>query len=397
MSGHFWQTVNNDAPPPAPVFGEGGGRAHAPENAVAAAAAEYPDYYADDTTVAIERDAPDALLQATILNYRRENGRTYHRLSDGKYPFPNDALEQERLDIVSHLWMLTFDGAFCLCPKNEGARRVLDLGTGTGTWALDYADEFPQATVVGVDLSPIQPIYVPPNCHFEVDDLEKEWTWKEPFDFIFARNMIGCFANWREIIAQAYKSLEPGGYFEIHDSEYPIKCDDGTLTEDMPLSKWTRMITDACEKLGRSLAITHTFADMMEEAGFEGVVKKKIKFPVSPWPEDPKLKEMGLWVQASLLPGLEGMSLALFTRVLEWKMPDSEMPATFIAKTNGEDQYFTVLPMWDPVYVQPRGCNPDFTRLIVDMPFFAMRNGFRGVRHLAIDFDPSWTAEELRE
>ncbi|KAF4897181.1 hypothetical protein CGCF415_v011048 [Colletotrichum fructicola] len=54
------------------------------------------------------------------------------------------------------------------------------------------------------------------------------------------------------------------------------------------------------------------------------------------------------------------------------------MPATFIAKTNGEDQYFTVLPMWDPVYVQPRGCNPDFTRLIVDMPFFAMRNGFRG-------------------
>ncbi|KAI8234829.1 Secondary metabolism regulator LAE1 [Colletotrichum sp. SAR 10_86] len=352
MSGHFWQTVNNDAPPPAPVFGEGGGRAQsdpeeptdyyslasrrvgttqrsrptsasAPENAVAAAAAEYPDYYADDTTVAIERDAPDALLQATILNYRRENGRTYHRLSDGKYPFPNDALEQERLDIVSHLWMLTFDGAFCLCPKNEGARRVLDLGTGTGTWALDYADEFPQATVVGVDLSPIQPIYVPPNCHFEVDDLEKEWTWKEPFDFIFARNMIGCFANWREIIAQAYKSLEPGGYFEIHDSEYPIKCDDGTLTEDMPLSKWTRMITDACEKLGRSLAITHTFADMMEEAGFEGVVKKKIKFPVSPWPEDPKLKEMGLWVQASLLPGLEGMSLALFTRVLEWKMSET--------------------------------------------------------------------------
>ncbi|TDZ29646.1 putative methyltransferase tdiE [Colletotrichum spinosum] len=305
-------------PPPRP--------GSAPENAAAAVAAAYPATYYDDDynqTVPITRDANDAVMHSTILNYRRENGRTYHRLSDGKYALPNDALEQERLDIVNHLWMLTFDGAYCLCPKNEGARRVLDIGTGTGTWALDYADEFPDATVVGVDLSPIQPLYVPPNCHFEVDDLEKEWTWKEPFDFIFARNMIGAFQNWKEVIAQAYRSLEPGGYFEIHDSVYPIRCDDGTLTEDMPLSRWTHMIMEACEKMGRSLAITPQFAGMMEEVGFEGVTVTKFKFPVSPWPEDDKLKEMGLWVQASLLPGLEGMSLALFTRVLKWSKAET--------------------------------------------------------------------------
>lgn len=81
------------------------------------------------------------------------------------------------------------------------------------------------------------------------------------------------------------------------------------------------------------------------------------------------------------------------------------MPATFIAKTNGEEQYFTVLPMWELIYIQPWGCNPDiqpwgcspdFQLLIEDMPFSAMRKGFRGVRHLAIDFDPPWTAEGLR-
>ncbi|KAF9875172.1 methyltransferase domain-containing protein [Colletotrichum karsti] len=354
MAHQFWATVS-DTPPPSQAPATAGtqpgtspmttadavttpahpagallrpGSATAPENAAAVAVAEYPDYGDDDeeeedATVAIIRDAPSAHMHSSMLNYRRENGRTYHKLSDGKYPFPNDALEQERLDIINHLWMLTFDGAYCLCPKNEGAKRVLDMGTGTGVWALDYADEFPDATVVGVDLSAIQPIYVPSNCHFEVGDLEQEWPWEEPFDFIFARNMIGCFADWKEIITQAYENLEPGGYLEIHDSEYPIKCDDGTLTEEMPLSKWTRMIRDACEKLGRSLAITRTFADMMEEVGFEGVVSRKLKFPASPWPDDPKLKEMGLWVQASLLPGLEGMSLALFTRVLEWSKAET--------------------------------------------------------------------------
>lgn len=34
---------------------------------------------------------------------------------------------------------------------------MLDLGTGTGIWAIDFADEYPSANVIGTDLSPIQP------------------------------------------------------------------------------------------------------------------------------------------------------------------------------------------------------------------------------------------------
>jgi methylase of polypeptide subunit release factors len=33
---------------------------------------------------------------------------------------------------------------------------VLDIGTGTGIWAIDFADEHPEAEVIGTDLSPIQ-------------------------------------------------------------------------------------------------------------------------------------------------------------------------------------------------------------------------------------------------
>ncbi len=34
--------------------------------------------------------------------------------------------------------VLTTEGRLCLCPKNDGATRVLDLGTGTGIWAMDF-------------------------------------------------------------------------------------------------------------------------------------------------------------------------------------------------------------------------------------------------------------------
>ncbi|GJC85552.1 secondary metabolism regulator LAE1 [Colletotrichum liriopes] len=270
-------------------------------------------------------DESQASLRSSILDYRRENGRTYHRMSDGKYAFPNDEREQERLDIVNHLWMLTLDGAFCLCPKNDPttAKRVLDLGTGTGIWALDYADAHPEATVFGVDLSPIQPGYVPPNCIFEIDDLEKEWTWTEPFDFIFARNMNGSFANWDGVMTQAYDHLEPGGYLEIQDSLWPPVCDDDSFKEDSAFYRWSRLLVEACNKIGRPIDKTGELPMKMEAAGFEDIHTTRIRFPASPWPKDKKLKELGIWNQEQLLPGLEALTLGLFTRVLDWSKEET--------------------------------------------------------------------------
>ncbi len=43
--------------------------------------------------------------------------------------------------------LLTLEGELCLCPKAYGANRVLDIGTGTGIWSLDYAELHPGAEV----------------------------------------------------------------------------------------------------------------------------------------------------------------------------------------------------------------------------------------------------------
>jgi methylase of polypeptide subunit release factors len=65
------------------------------------------------------------------------------------------------------------------------------VGTGTGIWAIDIADELPDAVVVGTDLSPIQPDWVPSNCKFYVEDAECEWMYpvNEHFDFIHGRGL----------------------------------------------------------------------------------------------------------------------------------------------------------------------------------------------------------------
>ena len=53
---------------------------------------------------------------------------------------------------------ILFGGKLFLAPI-KSPKRVLDLGTGTGIWAIDIADMFPEAKIIANDLSPIQPTW----------------------------------------------------------------------------------------------------------------------------------------------------------------------------------------------------------------------------------------------
>ncbi|KAK4443478.1 S-adenosyl-L-methionine-dependent methyltransferase [Podospora aff. communis PSN243] len=257
-------------------------------------------------------------IRSSILAFHEENGRTYHSMSAGKYFLPNDADEINRLDLQHQIFRLTFNDQLCLCPKNKGAKRVLDLGTGTGIWAIEYADEHPEAEVIGVDLSPVQPEFVPPNCIFEIDDLEKDWTWSKPFDFIFSRFMTGSFADNGAIVKKAFDQLEPGGYFEAQDMAVPFGCDDGTLTTDSDLWTWCLWLMQAMEAFGRPLTAAQKWKELMEAAGFEDVVEEVYKWPTNGWARSPHYKRLGQWVLYDMDQVMEPAILAPMTRSLGW-------------------------------------------------------------------------------
>ena len=121
------------------------------------------------------------------------------------------------------MYYSTLGGQLHLCPVRN-PREILDVGTGTGIWAIEMSDKFPEAQVTGTDLSPIQPDLVPPNCVFEIDDATLEWTWDDNFfDLIHIREMFGSIRDWGFFFREALRCTAPGGYLEIVEhSTWPV-------------------------------------------------------------------------------------------------------------------------------------------------------------------------------
>jgi trans-aconitate methyltransferase len=220
-------------------------------------------------------DPTDTLPSFTLAVYH-ENGRTYHGYHGGKYPLPNDQIEQERLNFLHSAVYKKLNAAHPLyrAPITQGGSpaRILDLGTGTGEWAIDMAAEFDNATVVGTDLSPIQPTWVPPNCHFEVDDFEMNWVYRpdEKFDFIHCRDLSGSVQDYPWLLQQAMQNMTTNGYLEIQDQEIWIYSD--CSVENMEwIMAWQDLLHRASVKFQKPLRTAEQLKNWMETAGFVDV------------------------------------------------------------------------------------------------------------------------------
>ncbi|OBT46109.1 hypothetical protein VE00_02802 [Pseudogymnoascus sp. WSF 3629] len=218
-------------------------------------------------------------LADSVRQYRQENGRTYHSFREGVYAMPNDEFEQERL-----------------------------------------ADEHPEAQVIGIDLSPIQPGFVPPNLKFVVDDAEDEWVISEKFDLIHVRMMVGSFLDWPKFFTRCYNQLHPGAFIEVQDVT-GLGCDDTTFTYDPPscrFAEWWHLVTKAFKESGRDMDAAAHHKERLEEAGFINVKVVDFKWPINTWPRDKKLKTIGMWSKENTLDALEALAMAPLTRVLKW-------------------------------------------------------------------------------
>ena len=285
-----------------------------------------PDLFDDtDSTLGDDISRYTASLTSSIERYPIENGRRYHAFKDGSYVMPNDESELDRLDLMHQLLRITMRDQLHFAPITERNPKILDVGTGTGIWAIEMGDEYPDAEIIGTDLSPTQPSRVPANVKFEIDDAEESWIFQEPFDLIHMRYLAAAIVDWPKLVGQAFTNTKPGGWVEFQDFDPTYFSDDGSLKEGASLAKFVRLFNEACSGFGRLSTPGPHLEGWLKDAGFINVAHERFRLPVGPWPKDKHLKTIGSWNLVQLEDGLEAFAFRLFTQHLGWKREEVEV------------------------------------------------------------------------
>lgn len=144
---------------------------------------------------------------------------------------------------------------------------ILDIGCGTGRWAIELARQFDQATVVGIDIVPPERPFtdelpLPTNYHFQLGNILQGLPFPAgSFDYVHMRIMgLGIPADqWLTVINELARLTAPGGWIESVECGLPT---DGGPALQRCIGAFTQILTAR----GIDLARTRTLDDCFRRA-----------------------------------------------------------------------------------------------------------------------------------
>ncbi|KAG6135266.1 hypothetical protein E4U28_005478 [Claviceps purpurea] len=228
---------------------------------------EAGNYTDDDFDLSsIEGDDASASLGSDMSSaYTNEYGRRYAVFGDVQYPFPMDEMEQSRGDMKHAILLMLTKNKLFLSPIGDNQQKILGIGTGTGSWAID------------------------------VDDCELDWIERD-VDLVHFRYMVPSSR----------------GLGELQDFQPVPLCDDGTMPDDDRVKHALDLTERAFEKFGMRSKLPAELEPYLREAGLEKIHCKIFKVPIGQWAKDHLMRVVGLYQRLAVTEILPSMLGRLF-------------------------------------------------------------------------------------
>ncbi|HLZ20826.1 MAG TPA: class I SAM-dependent methyltransferase [Ktedonobacterales bacterium] len=215
-----------------------------------------------------------------------DDGRSYvasggrRHLAEVPDLLPKDDQEIHRLDFQHHLLRYTMRGNFA-APISQPTS-ILDVGCGTGRWAIEMAGLFPTANVIGLDIVPPStrvPGYaerLPENFLFVNGNVFERLPFSDgSFDFVHMRLLFTAIPaqRWPQVLRELVRITRAGGWVELVEGALPRN---GGAAMDA-INQW---IAEVSNRRGINVEIGAQIGAFLQQAGLTGIVSRDIYLPI---------------------------------------------------------------------------------------------------------------------
>ncbi|KAG8898558.1 hypothetical protein FRC01_010860, partial [Tulasnella sp. 417] len=239
--------------------------------------------------------------------YTNVHGRTFTAQSTA-YDLPADAQEHNRLNTQHNMLKALIDGLYfppdlvkkALDPTDSSKRRgVMDVGAGSGIWAVEMAKEFPSAEVVGMDLVyPANLIFETlPNCRFEMGDANLDLgRYAGGFDVVHMRSVASGIKDFKALLHNVARTLRSQGVILLVSPTTRFYSETKELLQDQVegMPGWSAMAAfnaisshATMKRGGTGPTVCDRWVEWLTEMPFyTNVGERDFWIPIGPWKED---------------------------------------------------------------------------------------------------------------
>jgi len=188
-----------------------------------------------------------------------------------------------------------------LCPEDIGQpRKILDLGAGSGAWAIRAAKQYPEADVLAADMNPLPARPLPGNLRYQQVNLLEPFPFPAgSFDVVHIRLVLCHLPDGLSALGHIIDLVAPGGWllvdeidwsanFEGLDNAPGIKGGLSALVKGMEAVKGS-------PHFGKTLQPYLESSSQLSEAHV-----REVDLPLNPIPEDPALAALSQTMKSAL-------------------------------------------------------------------------------------------------
>ncbi|KAL2675684.1 hypothetical protein Neosp_011874 [[Neocosmospora] mangrovei] len=214
---------------------------------------------------------------------------------------------------IQHTIMIDiFRGQLHLSPITSKPKRVLDVGTGPGTWALDVTHEW-------------------------------DFTGGGNFDFIHVRQL-GDIQEKRNLIHKCFDNLKPGGWVEFTEWIAILQSPNHSL-RGTAFRKWNDLLEQGMRQCGTTLYYPDKLKPLLQETGFEHIIETRNGATTNACYPGKKLQRIGHLMTQNWLLILEPLTMPVYTQALGWTPEEVKTFLADVRKEIGNTQYHSFMTL----------------------------------------------------